>query len=52
MEYTFTFTEQEANLVLNAIQELPAKVANPLTKKIQDQAKEQAEAQQLDQATE
>lgn len=43
MEYTFTFTEQEANLILNAIQELPAKVANPLTQKIQQQAKEQAE---------
>jgi hypothetical protein len=41
MEYTFTFTEQEANLILTAIQELPAKVANPLTQKIQDQAKEQ-----------
>lgn len=43
MEYTFTFTEQEANLVINAIQELPAKVANPLTQKIQQQAKEQAD---------
>lgn len=52
MEYTFTFTEQEANLILNAIQELPAKVANPLTKKIQDQAKEQAEALQAQQAQE
>ncbi len=47
MEYTFTFTEQEANLVLNAIQELPAKLANPLTQKIQDQAKQQAEQQQV-----
>ncbi len=44
MEYTFTFTEQEANLVLNAIQELPAKVANPLTTKIQKQAAAQAAA--------
>jgi hypothetical protein len=46
MEYTFTFTAEEANLIINAIQELPAKFANPLTKKIQDQAKEQTEAQQ------
>ena len=38
MEYTFTFTEQEANAILNAIQELPAKVANPLTQKMRDQA--------------
>lgn len=42
MEYTFTFTEQEANLVINAIQELPAKLANPLTQKIQEQARQQA----------
>jgi hypothetical protein len=41
MNYTFTFTEQEANAILQAIQELPAKVANPLTQKIQDQAKQQ-----------
>lgn len=46
MEYTFTFTEQEANLILNAIQEMPAKLANPLTQKIQQQAKEQAEKRQ------
>jgi len=52
MEYTFTFTEQEANLILNAIQELPAKLANPLTKKIQDQAQEQAPAQETDQVQE
>lgn len=36
--FTFTFTEEEANWVLNAIQELPAKLANPLTKKLQEQA--------------
>lgn len=42
MEYTFTFTEQEATLVINAIQELPAKLANPLTQKIQEQARQQA----------
>jgi predicted DNA-binding transcriptional regulator YafY len=44
MEYTFTFTEQEANAILNAIQELPAKVANPLTQKIRDQAQQQQQA--------
>lgn len=41
--FTFTFTEEEANWVLNAIQELPAKVANPLTKKLQEQAAAQME---------
>lgn len=41
MEYTFTVTEQEANAMLIAIQELPAKIANPLTAKLQEQAKEQ-----------
>ena len=41
MEFTFTLTEQEANAVLMAIQELPAKVANPLTQKLQKQAQEQ-----------
>ena len=41
MEFTLKLTEQEVNLVLNALQEIPAKVSNPLTKKIFDQAKEQ-----------
>ncbi len=43
MEFTFTLTEQEANAVLTAIQELPAKVANPLTQKLVEQAKAQSE---------
>jgi hypothetical protein len=38
-EYTFTLTEEEANMVLAALQELPAKVANPLTQKLLEQAK-------------
>jgi len=41
---TFTFTGitmDEANLILAGLQELPAKVANPLTQKIQIQAKSQ-----------
>ena len=40
----FTFTDismDEANLILAALQELPAKVANPLTQKIQKQAQSQ-----------
>lgn len=41
MEFTFTVTEQEANLLVAGLQELPAKVANPLTKKLQEQAQSQ-----------
>ncbi len=40
-ELTFTFTVQEANTLLMALQEMPAKVANPLTAKIQQQAQPQ-----------
>ena len=40
-ELTFTFTVQEANTLLMALQEIPAKVANPLTAKIQQQAQPQ-----------
>jgi hypothetical protein len=39
--FTFTLTEEEANTILHALQELPARVANPLTKKLHDQAQEQ-----------
>lgn len=41
MEFTFTVNEQEANVLLTALQELPAKVANPLTEKLVTQAREQ-----------
>jgi hypothetical protein len=40
----FTFTDisfEEANMILAALQELPAKVANPLTQKLQQQAQSQ-----------
>ena len=40
----FTFTDisfDEANLILAGLQELPAKVANPLTQKLQAQAQSQ-----------
>jgi hypothetical protein len=40
-ELTFTLNLNEANMVLAALQELPAKVANPLSQKITEQAKEQ-----------
>jgi hypothetical protein len=37
-ELTFTFTIEEANLLLAGLQELPAKLCNPLSGKIQQQA--------------
>lgn len=40
-ELTFTLTIQEANLILAGLQEMPAKVANPLTEKLRQQAKDQ-----------
>jgi hypothetical protein len=40
-ELTFTLNLNEANMVLAALQELPAKVANPLSQKITEQAKAQ-----------
>jgi hypothetical protein len=40
-ELTFTLTIDEANAILAALQELPAKVANPLTAKLQQQAQPQ-----------
>ena len=40
-ELTLKITIEEANLVLAGLQELPAKVSNPLTMKIQQQAREQ-----------
>lgn len=38
---TFEFTLNEANAILAGLQELPAKVCNPLSQKITDQAKAQ-----------
>ena len=37
----FVLTMQEANVILAALQELPAKVANPITQKMAEQAKPQ-----------
>jgi hypothetical protein len=45
-ELTFTLTIEEANSVLQGLQELPAKVANPLTRKLQDQATKQLQPAQ------
>lgn len=37
----FEFSVEEANTILMALQEMPAKIANPLSAKIQQQAKPQ-----------
>ena len=37
----FEFTVEEANLIFTALQEMPAKFANPLSKKISETANAQ-----------
>lgn len=49
-EFTFVLTEDEANIVLHALQEMPARVANPLTKKLQEQAAEQIEPEETEES--
>jgi hypothetical protein len=39
--FQFQLTEDEANLVLQGLQELPAKICNPLSKKLVEQAQAQ-----------
>lgn len=51
-ELTFTLTVDEANVILNAIQELPARIANPLTKKLQEQAQPQMQQEQAEKEAE
>ena len=46
-EFTFTLTEAEANQILTALQELPAKIAYPLSQKLIQQANEQAKPAQV-----
>ena len=40
-QLTFVLTLEEANMVLAALQELPAKIANPLSQNIREQATKQ-----------
>lgn len=40
-ELTFKFTVEETNIILAALQELPAKLCNPMSQKIQMQAQPQ-----------
>jgi len=41
LEFIFKVTYEEANIIIAGLQELPAKIANPLTQKLQKQAHEQ-----------
>jgi hypothetical protein len=43
---TFEFTIDEANAILAGLQELPGKICNPLSAKIQQQARAQLEPAQ------
>lgn len=45
MEFNFTFNEQEANIILQALGELPFKTVAPIITKIQTQAREQINVQ-------
>ena len=40
---SFTFTLEEANIILGGLSELPAKVSMRIIEKVQDQAKQQLE---------
>ena len=44
MDYTFKVTENEANIIINALAELPAKVSMALIANLQQQANAQLNA--------
>jgi len=46
----FSLNIEEINAILAALQELPAKVANPMTQKIREQAEAQIKKMQEDSA--
>jgi hypothetical protein len=50
--FTFALNLEEANVILAALQELPAKICNPLSEKIKAQAQEQIAAMQAQQVQE
>ena len=43
-DFNFVLNLNEANAILAALQELPAKIANPISEKIKTQAQEQIAA--------
>ncbi len=50
--FNFNLTLEEANVILAALQEIPAKICNPVSDKIKGQAQEQIAAMQATQAPE
>jgi hypothetical protein len=47
--FQFELTEDEANVILAGLQELPAKVCNPLSQKLIEQAKQQMPGRTINQ---
>lgn len=47
---TFYLTIDEANSIISAIQELPARIANPISQKLREQAAHQIKQRQAEQA--
>jgi hypothetical protein len=45
--FTFELNLEEANVILAALQEIPAKICNPISEKIKAQAQEQIAAMQI-----
>jgi hypothetical protein len=50
-ELTFTLTLEETNLILAALQETPAKLCNPLSEKLKQQAQPQLNPAVADEQT-
>jgi len=46
-EFTFKLMEEEVNVILVALQELPGKICNPLTENLRKQAIEQLEGKTI-----
>lgn len=49
--FTFELDLNEANVILAALQEIPAKLCNPISEKIKTQAQKQIDATQAEQAS-
>ena len=49
-DFNFVLNLNETNAILAALQELPAKIANPISDKIKSQAQEQIDAIQAKEA--
>lgn len=47
MNFNFSLTDEEANVILSALGELPAKVAIPIINKLHEQARFQIDAAEV-----